>query len=375
MDRVWREINLNNLQYNLNVVKKYAEGKNIICMVKDNAYGHGCKAVSLYLEKDEKVVAFAVASIDEAMILVNAKIKKDIIIISHIDKEDYEVAIKNDLIITVSTKQQSVDIDKTAKMLNKVAKIQIAIDTGMNRIGFDTSEKSIKEIIEISKMRNIDTHGIFSHFSVADSDEKNIENETFTKEQEKAFANVVEALKKEGIKSIDTSIANSAGVLSKLGLNCTSVRPGIILYGILPSERFSNIKLKPILELKSRIIYIHNIKKGTSVSYGRDFISNKDMTIATISCGYGDGYPRSASNKMCVLINDKRCRVLGKIAMDMMMVDVSDINCKINDEVILIGKSKSDEITLNELCDTTGEFTYELLTRINNRVVIYSKEV
>lgn len=375
MDRVWREINLNNLQYNLNVVKKYAEGKNIICMVKDNAYGHGCKVVSLYLEKDEKVVAFAVASIDEAMTLVNAKIKKDIIIISHIDKEDYEVAIKNDLIITVSTKQQSVDIDKTAKMLNKVAKIQIAVDTGMNRIGFDTSEKSIKEIIEISNMRNIKIYGIFSHFSVADSDKKNTENEIFTKEQEKKFVNVVEALKKEGFKTIDTSIANSAGVLSKLGLNCTSVRPGIILYGILPSERFSNIKLKPILELKSRVIHIHNIKKGTSVSYGRDFISNKDMTIATISCGYGDGYPRSASNKMCVLINDKRCKILGKIAMDMMMVDVSDVKCKINDEVILIGKSKSDEITLNELCDATGEFTYELLTRINNRVVIYSKEV
>lgn len=367
MKRIWKEINLSNLQYNLSMVKDFAKNKSIICMVKDNAYGHDAKEVSLFLEKDERVAAFAVASAEEAMSLVGIGIKKDIIIISHICEEDYETAIKNDIIITISTVDQALKINEKAKKLNQIARVQIAIDTGMNRIGFKPSDEAVKDIINISKLPSIKIHGVYSHFAVADSDVGNTEDDEYTNLQETSFDKVINALSKNGINNIDTSISNSAGILSGKGLKYTSVRPGIILYGILPSERFNNVKLKPVLVLKSRIVHLHKITKGTSVSYGRTFISDKDMLIATISCGYGDGYPRSASNRTQVIVNDRRCSIIGRISMDAMMVDVSNVDCKINDEVILIGKSETEEITLKELCDRTGEFTYEILTRINTR--------
>ena len=368
MDRVWREITYDNLKYNLELVKTYAKDKDIICMVKDNAYGHGSIAISSFLEKDEKVKAFAVASIGEANKLSDSGIKKDIIIITHINKNDYEEAIKRNYVITISTIEQAMSINELASRMGKAARVEIAVDTGMSRIGFKSDDNSVKDIISISKLKNVKIYGIFSHFAVADCEENDLENIHFTDEQEKKFDSVVRQLKDAGIESIDTSISNSAGILSKRGLQFSSVRPGIVLYGLVPSKVFENVKLRPIMALKSRIIHIIKIDKDTSVSYGRTFIAKKNMRIATVSCGYGDGYPRSASNKLDVLIDGKRCRILGRVAMDMLMVDVSNVDCKVDDEVVLIGKSKNEEITLDELCDKTGEFTYEILTSINSRV-------
>ena len=164
------------------------------------------------------------------------------------------------------------------------------------------------------------------------------------------------------------SFSNSAGILTKRGTKYSSVRPGIILYGLLPNNDFINFDFKPIMQFKSRIIHIKEINENTSISYGRTFISKNKMKVATVACGYGDGYPRSASNKTYVIINDKRCPVIGKVTMDMFMVDVTKVDCKVEDEVILIGESKNEQITIDEICKLTGEFNYELLTRINARV-------
>ena len=368
MNRVEVQISYENLKHNLDLIKTITNNKTIICMVKDNAYGLGGVNIAKFLSNDSLVKAFAVASFGEAMHLKSNDITKDIIIIGHIFKDDYEEAILNDYILTVSTLDQAIQINNFAKKHNKKARIEIGIDSGMGRIGFNISEETIKDIIKINDLDNISIYGFFSHFPVADCNKDDINNIKWTDNQEKLFDEFIEKINSLGINYTDISISNSAGILTNRGTKYSSVRPGIILYGLLPNNDFKNFDFKPIMQFKSRIIYIKEINKDTSISYSRTFISKNKMKVATVACGYGDGYPRSASNKTCVIINDKRCPVIGKVTMDMFMVDVTKVDCKVEDEVILIGESKNERVTIDEICKLTGEFNYELLTRINARV-------
>lgn len=368
MNRVEVQISYKNLKHNLDLIKTITNNKTIICMVKDNAYGLGGVNIAKFLSNDSLVKAFAVASFGEAMHLKINDISKDIIIIGHIFKDDYEEAIINDYILTVSTLDQAIQINNLAKKHNKKARIEIGIDSGMGRIGFNISEETIKDIIKINDLDNISIYGFFSHFPVADCDKDDTYNIKWTDNQEKQFDDFIEKINSLGINNTDISISNSAGILTKRGTKYSSVRPGIILYGLLPNHCFSNYDFRPIMQFKSRIIHIKEINENTSISYGRTFISKNKMKVATVACGYGDGYPRSASNKTYVIINDKRCPVIGKVTMDMFMVDVTKVDCKVEDEVILIGESKNEQITIDEICKLTGEFNYELLTRINARV-------
>lgn len=368
MNRVEVQISYKNLKHNLDLIKTITNNKTIICMVKDNAYGLGGVNIAKFLSNDSLVKAFAVASFGEAMHLKSNDISKDIIIIGHIFKDDYEEAIINDYILTVSTLDQAIQINNFAKKHNKKARIEIGIDSGMGRIGFNISEETIKDIIKINDLDNISIYGFFSHFPVADCNKDDTYNIKWTDNQEKLFDEFIEKINSLGINYTDISISNSAGILTNRGTKYSSVRPGIILYGLLPNNDFKNFDFKAIMQFKSRIIHIKEINKDTSISYSRTFISKSKMKVATVACGYGDGYPRSASNKTCVIINDKRCPVIGKVTMDMFMVDVTKVDCKVEDEVILIGESKNERVTIDEICKLTGEFNYELLTRINARV-------
>lgn len=367
MNRVEVEISYKSLKHNLDLIKKITKNKNIICMVKDNAYGLGSANIAKFLSEDSLVKAFAVASFNEAIYLKNY-VNKDIIIISHIFKSNYEEAILNDFILTISSLNQAIQINNIAEKHNKKARIEIGIDSGMGRIGFNISEDSIKDIKKINYLNNISIFGFFSHFPVADCDIDDLDNKKWTDNQEKRFDEFIEKINKRGIKYNDISISNSAGILTNRGTKYSSVRPGIILYGLLPNNSLSKYDFKPIMQIKSRIIYIKEVEENTSISYGRTFISNCKMKIATVACGYGDGYPRSASNKTFVIINDKLCPVIGKVTMDMFMVDVTNVNCNVEDEVILIGESEHEKVTVDDICKLTGEFNYELLTRINARV-------
>ena len=367
MNRVEVEISYKNLKHNLELIKSITKKQNIICMVKDNAYGHGSIEIASFLKDEPLVKAFAVASFDEAIKLKNSDIKKNIIIISHIFNDQFEEAIKNDFIITISTYIQASVLNEIAKNNNKIARVYIGIDSGMGRIGFDLSTNSLNIINQINNLDNIEIFGFFSHFPVADCDDDDINNVEWTNLQEKKFDDFIDKINTLGIKYTDISLSNSAGILNKRGEKY-SVRPGIILYGILPNKNFNKYGFKPIISFKSRIIYIKEIDENISISYGRTFVSNSKMKIATISCGYGDGYPRTASNKTFVIINDKKCKVVGRITMDMFMVDVTGVDCKLEDEVILIGESENEKITIDDICEVTGEFNYELLTRINSRV-------
>ena len=368
MNRVEVQISYENLKHNLDLIKTITNNKTIICMVKDNAYGLGGVNIAKFLSNDSLVKAFAVASFGEAMHLKSNDITKDIIIIGHIFKDDYVEAILNDFILTVSTLDQAIQINNFAKKHNKKARIEIGIDSGMGRIGFNISEETIKDIIKINDLDNISIYGFFSHFPVADCNKDDTYNIKWTDNQEKQFDDFIDKINSYGINYNDISFSNSAGILTKRGTKYSSVRPGIILYGLLPNHCFLNYDFRPIMQFKSRIIHIKEINENTSISYGRTFISKNKMKVATVACGYGDGYPRSASNKTYVIINDKRCPVIGKVTMDMFMVDVTKVDCKVEDEVILIGESKNEQITIDEICKLTGEFNYELLTRINARV-------
>ena len=367
-DRTWQEINLKNLKHNYDLVCEYAKGKTIIPMIKDNAYGHGSVRIAKVLEKEDRVKAFAVATITEAKELRDNGIKKDVILIGHTYKDCFEEAIKNDFILTISTLDQAILINDVAKNLDKLARIEIAIDSGMRRIGFLINDKSLEDIKKISSFENIFIYGTFSHFSVADSDINDLDSLKYTDNQEKTFFEFINKIKEQGISLSDVSLSNSAGILRGRGQDATSVRPGIILYGISPSPYFREFDLKPIMSLKSKIMHIKEVPENSPISYGRTFISNRRLKIATICCGYGDGYPRTASNVAKVIINDEMCAIIGRVTMDMLVVDVTNVNCSLYDEVILIGESKNHKITLDDLCEATGEFTYEMLTRINKRV-------
>ena len=368
MYRVTVEISYKDLKHNLDLIKNITNNKNIICMVKDNAYGLGGVNIAKYLSNDDCVTAFAVASFGEAIHLKENNITKDIIIIGHIFKDQYEDAIKNNFIITVSTIEHAIELNDIAKKINKQVRLEIGIDSGMGRIGFPISEIALEEIKSLSCLNNTSIYGFFTHFPAADCDRSDKENIEWTDEQENKFNGFIDKIDKLGIKYNNISMSNSAGILTNRGTRYSSVRPGIILYGLLPNKELSQYDFKPIMQLKSRIIHIKEIDKNTSISYGRTFISKDKMKIATVACGYGDGYPRSASNKCFVIINDKKCPVVGRVTMDMFMVDVTGVDCKVEDEVILVGKSENQEITYQDICDLTGDFVYELLTKINQRV-------
>ena len=368
MNRATLEISYSSLQHNLDLIKKLAINKSIICIVKDNSYGLGSINISKYLSKDSSVKAFAVSCIDEAMQLKENGIVKDIIIIGHVLKDQILKTIENNIIITISTYEQAMEINHIAKQHNIVARVEVAVDSGMSRIGFAINNDSLSDIIDLTKLENISIYGFFTHFSVADCDSSDFKNIKLTDKEEKRFNDFIDKIDVNGIKYNDISMSNSAGIITSRGMKFTSVRPGITLYGLLPNKEFSKFGFKPIMQLKSKIVYIKEIEKGTSVSYGRTFIAKDKMKIATISCGYGDGYPRTASNKCFVIINDKKCPIVGRVTMDMFMVDVTGVDCKIEDDVILVGESNNQKITYQDIADITGEFTYELLTRINKRV-------
>ncbi len=368
MERVIVEISYKNLKHNLDLIKKITNNKSIICMVKDNAYGLGGVNITRFLSNDNNVKAFAVASFGEAKHLKENGITKDIIIIGHIFKDQYEEAINDNYILTVSSLEQACDLNNIAKKNNKQVRFEIGIDSGMGRIGFPINEKSLEEIKKINDFENASIFGLFTHFPVADCNRSDIENIEWTNNQEIRFNEFIEKIDKLGIKYNDISMSNSAGIITSRATKYSSVRPGIILYGLLPNPELTEYDFKPIMKLKSRIIHIKEVDKNTSISYGRTFIAKDKMKIATIACGYGDGYPRSASNKAYVIINDNKCPVIGRVTMDMLMVDVTNVDCKLEDEVILIGKSDHQEITYQDICDLTGDFIYELLTKINQRV-------
>ena len=358
----WAEIDLSAVRYNYKKINSLlGNNTRIMAVVKANAYGHGIVEVSRVLEK-LKTAYLGVATLDEAMVLRNAKIKLPILILGSILPEEAEAAVKNNITLTLCNKEL---FKKLVLLSSKKIKpkVHIKIDTGMGRIGV-WHEEAMNFIKYVSKNKKIELEGIYTHFSIAGRDK------FFTRYQIKSFEKIITALKNNKITIQLKHAANSIACVDWREAHLNMVRPGIIIYGIYPKRSFArSLKLKPAFSLKTKVAFIKNTPPGRSISYGRTHITQAYTKIATIPIGYADGYGRILSNKAEVIINGHRAPVVGKVTMDQAMVNVGSIkNVKVGDEVVLIGKQKNEEIRLERLARLAGTIPYEIVTGITSRV-------
>jgi serine/alanine racemase len=363
-DRAWMEICLSSLRQNVEAFRKILpDGCRIMAVVKANAYGHGAEQVSAYLNRIG-VNTFAVATIDEGISLRRQGVNGEILILGYTPAERASELFRYRLSQTVADAEHAMELDRFGKPLP----VHIKVNTGMNRLG--ESFRHEEEIASVFDCKNLIIEGIFTHLCVADSRrESDID---FTNLQIRCFYQLLYQLKSKGIPLPRTHVQSSYGVLNYPSLSCDYARIGIALYGVLstPDPRTKcSMDLKPVLALRSRVTLVRTIGPGEGVSYGREFIAQKKTTVAVISVGYADGYPRALSDgKGQVLIHGQRASILGRICMDQLMADVTGIpGVKRGDVVTLIGRDGMEEITAEEVAENAGTITNELLSRLGDR--------
>ena len=365
--RTWAEINLDCLAHNVEQIQKVVGKRTeIMAVVKADAYGHGVLETVNTLV-DSGCSRLAVSMLDEAIQLRQIGINIPILVLSHTNPLRVDELIKYHITQTVYSHDIAKALSDEAVRQGTKARVHIKIDTGMTRVGFPPGYSAVKAVSEIQKLPGIIVEGIFTHFAVADEKDK-----SFTIHQAELFDSIISELNRIGILIPIRHIANSAAVIQYPELAMEMVRPGIILYGIYPSKEVdrSVLDLKPAMTLKTTIAMIKWVEENTSVSYGRKFVTKRRSRIATIPVGYADGYSRLLTGKARVLVNGQFAPVVGSICMDQCMIDVTDIEGEIQtgDEVVLLGKQGSCEITAEELADHIGTIPYEIVCIIGKRV-------
>ena len=371
--RVYAEIDMDAIAENFRVMHERISPKTkMVAVIKADGYGHGAVPIARMIQPEDYIWGFAVATMTEAMILRKNQITKPVLILGYTFEEDYEDLIRYEIRPVVFKLDMAKELSQAAVQLKKTLSIHIGLDTGMSRIGFSDTEESIKTIREIASLPGIRIEGMFTHFAKADELDKAPANRQFER-----YMHFAHRLEEAGITIPLKHVSNSAALMELADMNLNLVRAGISIYGIYPSAEVSrdSMKLTPAMSIHSRIVYIKEIETGTEISYGGTFTAPHPMRIATIPVGYGDGYPRMLSNKGYVLIHGKRAKILGRICMDQFMVDVTDIlEAQELDEVVLVGRQGNEEITVDELGDLCGRFSYEFICDIGKRVPrIYTK--
>ncbi len=343
--------------------KIIAKDVDILAVVKANAYGHGAVEVAKTLEH-AGCNFFGVALCEEGIELREAGVKSAVIILGGIYPNQIRDVIEYDLTPVIFDIEMARIIDSLAGKTGKRIKVHIKIDTGMGRLGL-LPYQATQFFKSLKGLTNLNVEGILSHFAEADEEDKE-----FSIEQLNVFLKIINVVKDIGFKPGLIHIANSAAIVEHADSHFNLVRPGIMLYGAYPTgHMIEKIDLKPAMRLVTQIVHIKQAPKGFSVSYGRKYITKKDSIIAAIPIGYGDGYPRSLSNKGEVLIRGQRAKVAGAICMDITMLDVTHIKgVEQGDEAVLIGKQGDDNITVDELAEKAGTISYEILCGITNRV-------
>lgn len=368
LHRTWCEINLDDLHYNINLINRLSE-KKVIAVVKANAYGHGDFMIARELQSCG-VDFFAVSNIEEALLLRKAEITGEILILGYTPADEVKRLFDYNITQAVFDLDYAKELNSALINTGKKIKVHIKVDTGMNRIGFmqNTFCDSFEEIISVTKLQNLIIEGIFTHLCVADSDSK--DDIIYTKHQLDNLDKLVERLNKNGVNFKFIHAQNSAGLITLKDDTFNAVRAGIVLYGLSPSPEYKDkADFKPIMSLKSTVSQVKTIPKGSFISYGRTFVSEREMTVATVAAGYADGYYRALSSKADVLINGVRCKVLGRVCMDQLIVDVSGVkDVKRGVTVTLFGKDKNECITLDELATLSDTINYEIACNINRRV-------
>ena len=353
------EKNFEEMRGNLNPETK------MIAVVKTDGYGHGAVPIAKRMEEKPYIWGFAVAAVSEAVQLRENGIQKPVLILGHAFPGEYGEIVAEELRPAVFSLETAKRLSQEGGRQNRTVRVHLAVDTGMSRIGYADTEESIEEIVRISRLPNLKIEGIFTHFSKADE-----ADQTYTMRQLERFQTFCRRLEEAGIKGILRHCSNSAALMQLSCANLDLVRAGISLYGISPSCEVARepVRLTPVLEWKARVACVKESPKGTLVSYGGLYEAPKTRKIATISAGYGDGYPRSLSGRGYVLIKGKKAPILGRICMDQFMVDVTGIPVLPEEEVTLVGRDLDAEITVDELAELSGRFPYEFVCDIGKRV-------
>lgn len=368
--RAWLEINKSNLEHNIKILNEaMPEGCELMAVVKAQAYGHGAFEVASCANR-MGVKAFAVATIDEGIALRRSGIKGEILILGYTPPGCAGELRKFDLMQTVVSFEHADSLNRQRIPV----KVHIKIDTGMHRLGFDADDR--QSVLKVFRAKNLDVRGIYTHLCVADSQEK--EDIRFTKMQINRFYGLLDVLAEKGIKIPKIHIQSSYGLLNYPELQCDYVRVGVSLYGVLsaPEDRTKlQLDLRPVLSLKSRVVLLRKILCGETAGYGRMFRAHRDSTIAVLSIGYADGIPRNLSCENGeAIIRGHRVPVIGRVCMDQLLVDVSDIpDIETGDIATLIGAEGECELSAASVAARAGSISNELLSRMGGRLKIITK--
>ena len=365
--RCWAEVDLSALRGNLAWIRHRlgAEAK-IVTVVKADAYGHGLKQIAALLMQSGTDI-FGVANLTEAEAIRSVGRGWPILMLGACLPHEVSLAVRDDVRPTISSMEEARAFETAAARAKKTVAVHVKVDTGMGRLGV-TSSRAMELVREIGALPHIKVEGIYTHYSSAEDDRE------FSRAQRLRFETVVKELRASKLLPPLIHANNSAALLHEPRSLYNVARPGLLVYGIVPpGRRRSNAKLRehlhPALSLKSRVSLVKEIEKGTPLSYGGMFTASRRLRVATLTVGYGDGFPRAASNRAEVLVGGKRCKVLGRVTMDQTLVDVSKIaNVANGDEAMLIGKQGREEITATDLAIWSGTVPWEILTGITYRV-------
>lgn len=374
LNRAWAEIDLDAIAHNVREIRRITSKRaEIMGAVKADAYGHGVmETVRTML--DNGVTRLAVSMLDEAIQLRKLGIKVPILILSYTDPARAEEIILNEVTQTVFSHDLAKALSEAAVRLNRNVKIHVKVDTGMTRVGFMPGYSAVKNLLEISRLPHIIIEGLFSHFASADERDK-----SYTFMQFEKFMSICSELGRVGIHVPVKHVCNSAGIIEFPEMHLDMVRPGIILYGLYPSNQIDTRKmdLKPAMTLKANVILVKDVEENTCISYGRTYKTSCKSRIATIPIGYADGYTRLLSNKGRVLIHGRTAPIVGRICMDQCMIDVTDLDVEVRtgDEVVLFGRQGDASISVEEVAADIGTINYEVVCIIGKRIPrVYLKD-
>ncbi len=358
----WAEVNLSALARNFRAVRCYVQPVvKLMVTVKANAYGHGIVPVSKALSR-ERVDCFGVASIDEAGVLRKNGIKEPIVILGNILPGEIPLLAKYKCAQVLASFEMARAIAAYARKKKIRIPVHVKIDTGMGRIGFWYNDAA-HAVTQIARLEGINVEGLCTHFPSADE-----EDTSFTSFQIEVFNKLITELESQGLEIPYKHTANSIGILRFTQSHCNMVRPGLVIYGLYPRENIP-VTLRPVMSLKSKIVFVKDVPAGRTISYGRTYITQKPTRIATIPIGYGDGYLRVLSNRAEVLVRGKRAPVAGRICMDQTMVDIGHIpEARVGDEVVLFGRQKNESIPVEEVARLAGTIPYEIVCLVSPRV-------
>ncbi len=376
--RTWAEIDLDALDYNIKSIKsKMAPKHKVMGIVKADAYGHGDGFVARKLQAGG-FDWFGVSNIEEAMSLRNEGITKPILVLSFTPASCVEIMNTQNITNAIVGMEHAVALQEAAAAAGVVIEGHIKLDTGMTRVGFQTDEanfeQSLKDIIAVSEMPNVKITGIFTHHAVADS--YTGDHPDFTKMQFDRFDKMVAALEEAGVNVGLRHCANSATTIAYAERHIDMCRSGIITYGMLPSgENAGMIDLKPLMTVKTTVGLVKKVPAGSQVSYGRTYTAETERVLATVPIGYADGYSRALSSKAQMIVNGHYAPVVGRVCMDQLMIDVTDIpDVKMGTEVIVVGTDGDKHVTFDDLAAILGTINYELPCVITKRVPRIYKE-